>query len=182
MSGGEIFFSVKPDPKRPFEVRTSQGLVRVLGTAFNIKDRKESVAVDVDHGRVQVFDAPRGSGDMRSKVLTLLSGQGANIDASGRLEPLRTSRIQQVLAWQQQQIVFENTPVSSVLQELALYHNVNIKLALKEVGQQKVTGTVDMNNLEQALKTIVTAASLQIKKDTNGTITLSGKPVVKSRL
>ena len=181
LSEGEVFFTVKPDSKRPFEVRTSQGLVRVLGTAFNIKNRKGLVAVDVDHGKVQVWDAPKGSGDMRIKALTLVSGQGADIDVSGRLAPVRTSSIQQVLAWQQQ-VVFNNTPVSNVLQELALYHNVNIKLAFKELGQKRVTGTFDMNNLEQTLKVIVTAASLHMKKDTNGTITLSGQPVVKSRL
>lgn len=181
LNEGEVFFTVKPDPKRPFEVHTSQGLVRVLGTGFNIKDRGGLVAIDVDHGKVQVQDAPKGSGDMRIKAITLLSGQGADIDKTGRLAPARSSRIQQVLAWQQQQIVFKNTPISSVLKELALYHNVTIKLALKEVGQKRVTGTFDMNNLEQTLKVIVTAASLHIKKDTNGTITLSGQPVVKIR-
>ncbi len=180
MNNGEVFFTVTPDSGRPFEVRTSTGLVRVLGTAFNVRDRKGRVAVDVDHGKVQVQSAPKGAGDKRVRALTLRSGQGANIDSSGRLAPVRISNIQQVLAWQQQQAVFKNTSVSSVLQELALYHNVNIKLALKELGQKRVTGTFDMHNLEQTLRLIVTAASLQMEKDTNGTITLSGEPVIKS--
>ncbi len=180
MNNGEVFFTVKPDPERPFEVHTSKGLVRVLGTAFNVRDRKGLVAVDVDHGKVKVWNAPKGPGDRRISALTLLSGQGADIDSTG-LAPVRTSNIQQVLAWQQYQVVFKNTPVSSVLQELALYHNVNIKLALEDLGQKRITGTFDMHNLEQTLRIIVTAASLQIKKDTNGTITLSGEPVAKSR-
>ncbi|WP_320043394.1 FecR domain-containing protein [uncultured Desulfobacter sp.] len=181
MNNGEVFFTVKPDSERPFEVRTSKGLVRVLGTAFNVKTRKDMVAVDVDHGKVQVQNAPNGPGDMRVKALTLLSGQGADIDATGRLAPVRTSNIQQVLAWQQHQVVFKNTPLSSVLQELALYHKVNIKLALEDLGKKRVTGTFDMHNLEQTLKIIATAASLQMEKNINGTITLSGEPVVKSR-
>ena len=182
MNNGEVFFTVKPDSGRPFEVHTSKGLVRVIGTAFNVRDRKGRVAVDVDHGKVKVWNAPKGSGEMRVRALTLLSGQGANINSNGRLAPVRTSNIQQVLAWQQQQAVFKNTPISSVLQELALYHNVNIKLARKDLGQKKVTGTFDMHNLEQTLRIIVTAAYLQIKKDNKGTITLSGEPVAKSRL
>ena len=75
--------------------------------------------------------------------------------------------------------MFKNTPLISVLQELALYHNVNIKLALKDLGQKRVTGTFDMHNLEQTLKVILTAASIQMKTDTSGTITLSGEAVVK---
>ena len=181
MNNGEIFFIVKPDSDRPFEVHTSKGLVRVLGTAFNVKDRKGVVAVDVDHGRVQVQNEPKGPGDMRMRTITLLSGQGADIDPTGRVAAVRTSNIQQVLAWQQHQVVFKNTPLSSVLQELALYNNVNIKLALKDLGQKRVTGTFDMHNLVQTLRIIATAASLQIKKDTSGTITLSGEPVVKSK-
>lgn len=153
MNNGEVFFIVKPDYSRPFEVRTYRGLVR---------------------------SAAKGSGDMRVRALTLLSGQGADIDSTGRLAPVHTSNIQQVLAWQQHQVVFKNTPVSSVLQELALYHKVNIKLALEDLGKKRVTGTFDMHNLEQTLRIIVTAASLQMKNGTSGTITLSGEPVVKS--
>ncbi len=175
MNDGEVFFTVKPDPDRPFEVYTSNGLVRVLGTAFNVKDRKGRVAVDVDHGKVQVRDAPKGPGDMRVRTLTLFTGQGADIDSTGRLDPVRTSNIQQVLAWQRHQVVFKNTLLSSVLQELALYHNVNIKLAFEDLGQKRITGTFDIRNLEQTLKIIATAASLQMKKDTSGTITLFGE-------
>jgi len=182
LNEGEVFFNVKPDPKRPFEVRTSKGLVRVLGTAFNVKNRKGVMAVDVDHGKVQVRDVPKAAGDRRVRALTLLSGQGADIDAGGHLAPIRTSCMEQVLAWRDHRVVFKKTPVSNVLQELALYHNADIKLAFDALGQKRVTGTFDMQNLEQTLRIIATAASLQIKKDTNGTITLSGRPVVKTRL
>ena len=181
MNNGEVFFTVMPEPGRPFEVRTSKGLLRVLGTAFNVRDRKGQMAVDVDHGKVQVQSAAKGLGDMRIKALTLLSGQGADIDAGGRLAPVRPSNIQQVLAWQHHQAVFKDTPISRVLEELALYHKVKIKLALEEPGKKRITGTFDMDNLEQTLSIIVTAASLKMEKDTSGTITLSGEPVVKGR-
>lgn len=181
MNNGEVFFTVKPDSGRPFEVRTSKGLVRVLGTAFNVRDRRGLVAVAVDHGKVQVWRTPKESGDMRIRALTLLSGQGADIDANGRIAPVHTCDIQQVLAWQQQEVVFKNTPVISVLEELALYHDVNIKLAREELGQKRITGTFNMRNLAQTLKIIVSAASLQMKTDTSRNITLSGKPVVKRR-
>ncbi len=181
MNDGEVFFIVKPNPDHPFEVRTSKGLVRVLGTAFNVRDRKGQVAVDVDHGKVQVQSAPKSPGDMRIRAVKLISGQGADIDSTGRLAPVRASNIHQVLAWQRHQVVFKNSPLSRVLQELALYHNVNIKLAFEDLGKKRITGTFDMHNLEQTLKIIVTAACLKMAKDTNGTITLSGEPVVKSR-
>ena len=172
MNDGEVFFQVKSDPDRPFEVRTSSGMVRVLGTAFNVKNRRERVTIDVDHGRVLVKDNPRGPGDMRVKGTTLESGQGVDINASGRLTELRSSDIKQVLAWRQQQAVFKNTPVSEVLHELELYHNINIRLIPEKMEEKGITGTFNMSNLEQTLGVIVTAASLRLEKKADGTITL----------
>lgn len=182
MMGGEVFFEVKPDPDRPFEVQTSSGLVRVLGTGFNIKDRGGRVNVDVDHGKVQVRNVLTASRDMRVRAIILVAGEGVDINASGHLAKLRSSDIKQVLAWQKQQVVFRNTPVDEVLRELGFYHNIKINLAVKELGKRGVTGTFDMRNLEQTLGIIVTATSLKIKKESNGAITLSGEPLVKNRL
>ena len=180
MNNGEVFFDVSPDPGRPFEVLTSTGLVRVLGTAFNVRDRNGLMAVDVDRGNVQVQSAPKGPGDMRIETVTLFSGQGADINSSGRLAPVRNCNIQQVIAWQQHQVVFKNTPVSRVVRELALYHNAGIEFADQDLGKKRVTGTFDMQNLEQTLAIIAIAASLKVEKQTNGTIALSGEPVAKN--
>ena len=181
MSEGEVFFEVKPDLDRPFEVSTANGLVRVLGTAFNVKSRRGQVTVDVEHGRVQVRDDPKGPGDMRVKGMTLVSGQGVDINSSGRLAGLRSSDIKQVLAWQKQQAVFRNTAVGEVLHELELYHNVRVKLAFGELEEKGITGTFDMRNLEQTLGVIVAAASLKIEKESDGTITLYRESVVNDR-
>ena len=181
MSEGEVFFEVKPDLDRPFEVSTANGLVRVLGTAFNVKSHRGQVTVDVEHGRVQVRDDPKGPGDMRVKGMTLVSGQGVDINSSGRLAGLRSSDIKQVLAWQKQQAVFRNTPVGEVLHELELYHNVRVKLAFGELEEKGITGTFDMRNLEQTLGVIVAAASLKIEKESDGTITLYRESVVNDR-
>lgn len=172
MGEGEVFFQVKPDPDRPFEVSTPSGLVQVLGTAFNVKNRRGKVSVDVDHGRVQVQGNPASPTDMKTKEMTLSSGQGVDINPSGRLVKLRQSNIKQVLAWRQKQAVFKNTPVGDVLHELELYHNVKITLVSDELESKGITGTFDMSKLEQTLELIAMAASLKIEKESDSTIKL----------
>ncbi|HIP82053.1 MAG TPA: DUF4974 domain-containing protein, partial [Desulfocapsa sulfexigens] len=181
MSDGEVFFQVSPDPDRPFEIRTSSGMVQVLGTTFNVKNRRGRVSVDVDHGKVQVNDNPRGSGDMRIKGTTLVSGQGVDINASGRLSELRTSNIKHVLAWQHQQAVYKNTPVGEVLHELEHYHNITINLIASELEGKGITGTFDMRNLDETLGAIVTAVSLKLNKEADGTIILYEEQDVVNR-
>ncbi len=159
---GEVFFQVTPDAGRPFEIKTSNGLVRVLGTSFNIKERGGQVAVDVKQGKVRVSDSPKGPGDMRIKSVTLTADQGVDIGPDGRLVPVRPSHIQQVLAWQQGKVVFQNAPVSKVLEELELYHGVKIELQDHELGNNGISGVFDMQNLDQTLNLICMAASLRL--------------------
>ncbi len=159
---GEVFFQVAPDAGRPFEIKTSSGFVRVLGTSFNIKDREGQVAVDVQQGKVKVTDSPRGLGDMRIKSVTLTADQGVDISPDGRLVPVRASHIRQVLAWQQGKVVFHNTPVSRVLKELELYHEIKIKLQDLTLGEKGISGAFDMRNLDQTLNLVCMAASLRV--------------------
>ena len=172
MSEGEVFFVVAADTNRPFEVRTPNGLVRVLGTAFNVKSRSGRVAVDVERGHVLVKDAPKGPGDMRAGGVTLVAGQGVDIDPSGRLSRLRPSDMKQVLAWQNRQALFKNTPLGEVLRDLELYHDVRVKLAFPELEAKGITGSFDMGNIDQTLEVIMAAASLKAEKEADGTITL----------
>ncbi len=173
LNEGEVFFAVAVDPDRPFEVRTPNGLIRVLGTAFNVKSRSGRVAVDVERGQVLVKDAPKGTtGDMRAGRVTLAADQGVDIDPSGHLSRLRPSDMKQVLAWQNRQAVFKNTPLGQVLLELELYHDVRVKLACPELETKGITGTFDMRDLDQTLEVIMAAASLQAERQADGTITL----------
>ncbi len=160
---GEVFFNVASDPQRPFEVNTPGGMVRVLGTAFNVKARNGEVAIDVQRGRVEVTDTPSGHrGKMQAHQVVLTADQGVDIGSNGHLVALRPSQIEEVLAWQQGKVTFRSTPVAEVLEELELYHQVTIELPAA-TGNRKISGAFYMRDLEQALSIICMAASLQIE-------------------
>lgn len=51
---GEVFFDVRKDPARPFEVTADDIKVKVLGTSFNIKSNKDKTEVILETGSIQV--------------------------------------------------------------------------------------------------------------------------------
>lgn len=51
---GEAYFDVAPDKERPFLVDAGDIRIRVLGTAFDVDRSRSGVAVEVEHGRVEV--------------------------------------------------------------------------------------------------------------------------------
>ncbi|PIE48202.1 MAG: hypothetical protein CSA42_00210 [Gammaproteobacteria bacterium] len=169
---GEVFFKVSPDEKRPFEVVTPLCITRVLGTSFNVRNRKGQVSVDVKQGRVRVSACPSGLGDMRIQSLVLTGDRGVDIGADGRFAPLRKSSINNVLAWKQGKVIFNNAPVSEILEELELYHPVKIELKADEIKNSGISGSFYMRDLDETLSLISIAASLKIEKKSEHLIIL----------
>jgi transmembrane sensor len=63
LSGGAAFFDVAHDPARPFTVHAGDGMVRVLGTAFNVDRTVGRMDVAVYRGAVRLA----GRGDARGR-------------------------------------------------------------------------------------------------------------------
>jgi transmembrane sensor len=177
MTDGEVFFEVAPNLYRPFEVETPAGRIRVLGTAFNVKSRDGRLSVDVGHGRVQVWSNSGSGGSYRGQDLILTAGQGVDISPSGALGQLRASRIEQATAWLDRRVYFRNAPVRRVLDELERYHQVNIGLGDDGIGEKGITGAFDMDALARTLDLIAMAASLDVRREADGTLTLHERAV-----
>ncbi|WP_420223833.1 FecR family protein [Pigmentiphaga litoralis] len=117
LAAGEVRFRVTHDPDRPFLVMTDWGRVRVLGTIFTVSAREGHMRVAVADGRVGVwpYGDAGGSADTPG-VLTddppvvLQAGQAIDVDRHG-LGARRTLPPDDVGAWRQGWLVFDNTPL-----------------------------------------------------------------------
>ncbi|MBE9570820.1 MAG: FecR family protein [Proteobacteria bacterium] len=160
LSEGEAFFNVVGDIKRPFLVCALSGEVRVLGTAFNVRNRREKVSVDVARGRVQVRKLGRRESGPGGAVV-LKANQGVSYKEWGNLGEVRASCTEEVLAWQQDKLVFHSEPLSDVLKQVEDYYPVRLKLADSSLAGQCLTGTFENRSLEEILDSIQTAFDLK---------------------
>ena len=99
---GEAFFEVSKDPKRPFEIETSQTKTTVLGTAFNVRalPGEAQTEVAVREGKVRVEATT-----VRKSVL-LTENQRAVYDHGAELINKREDGNLNAMSWQRKSVQF----------------------------------------------------------------------------
>jgi transmembrane sensor len=135
---GEAFFDVKHADKVPFIIRTGKITTTVLGTAFNIKAYGDlsNFSISVKRGKVSVLS--------NKKVLTtLIKGESAIIDQSTQLVDNHvvksTANLNNIGAWQQGYLVFDDETLGDIVSDLERIYNVNITLKNPQLKNVLIT-------------------------------------------
>lgn len=147
LHGGEAYFKVAADAARPFEVVTSRGRVRALGTAFDVKQWQGDLAVTVYEHSVRVAFA--GGETLES----LTAGQRV-ASAGGKAGLPESVNLKQVGAWQERRLVFKEKPLRQVVDDLNRYRAGKIIIADPALAEHLVTGIFDADDPEAALNVI----------------------------
>lgn len=160
---GQALFEVTPDPQRPFRVRAGDLSATALGTTYAVSRSDSGAQVTVAHGRVEVAAA-------NAKAVL---GAGESIrQARHGLQPQYTVNADKRLAWQHGRLVFDMTPLSEVLEQLEHYRPGFIRADDAQVAALKVSGTFQLDRLDDGIQTLSQAFGLQIERYTDYWIVL----------
>ena len=138
---GEAFFAVARDPEHPFSVEAGAGVVRVLGTRFDVSTWGERTAVFVEEGRVEVRGGASG--------LVLGAGEAAAASEAG-VQALPTASAEAFLDWQRGEIVFERESVRRVADEIGQHFGIAIVLPA-DAARESVSGVILLESAAQTL-------------------------------
>ena len=152
LNAGEVFFAVKPNPARPFDVQTQQGWVRVLGTRFAVRQLAGDALITVVEGKVAVG---AGNTDKAQPLQTLTANQQLSIVGAEAGRPVVHLDAQSATAWRQQRLVFDETPLGDVVAELNRYLAPPLALANGQLASLRVTAVIQLQN-----STLATAQTL----------------------
>jgi transmembrane sensor len=111
---GEAYFKVSKGEK--FTVNTDAGSVQVLGTQFNIKERKNYFEVKCYEGAVSVTQNGEITRLTKGKTFRVVNGDIVNIKDFIIKNP----------AWLAQESTFENVPLWQVIDELEIQYDISI--------------------------------------------------------
>ena len=153
---GEALFSVVHDAGKPFEVIAANGLIRDIGTRFNVYSQAGQVSVTVLEGEVSV------TAGQNSIPHNLTPGQQMSYGSMGQISKIANVDIAAVTAWQKAQLVFKGQPLRMVLEQLGRYHEVTLQVTDPHLQALKVSGVFPSNNLKLALDTIAGALPVKI--------------------
>jgi len=139
---GEAYFKVAKG--KTFDVKTPEGIVTVVGTQFNVRQRDAIFEVHCYEGIVKV--------STQDTIVQLTAGEGLR-QSNGGLSFNKT----EITAphWTQNQSIFYAVPFSEVIDELERQFDVKVQYDMKEASRL-FTGGFLHDRLEDALQ-LVTA-------------------------
>jgi ferric-dicitrate binding protein FerR (iron transport regulator) len=160
---GEAFFSIAKRPgKIRFVVHTTNLDVEVLGTKFNVNNRRGKTEVVLSEGKVKLVlrDDTSDPVIMKPGEYVSLSGQDMAFQKKD-VEP------ENFTAWQSNKLVFEDTPLKIVAEKIQDYYGVEVVITNQNVALKLLTGTLPNNDIGVVLRSLETSHNLKIQRDGN---------------
>jgi ferric-dicitrate binding protein FerR (iron transport regulator) len=156
---GEAFFKVEKGST--FHVKTDAGTITVLGTQFNVKQRKDYFEVVCYEGSVQInYNTGK----------SILKAGDSFLIVNGTITTAITPNVTQP-EWLNHISAFSSVPLSEVLAEFERQHHVQFDTSNIETSTL-FTGKFTHKNIDIALKSITQPLQLSYTKN-NKTIILS---------
>jgi transmembrane sensor len=134
---GEAYFEVAHNEKSPFIVESRGQTVTDIGTEFNVCAYTENpvVTTTLVKGSVAMF-----ANTSPAKVQTLEANeQGAVNRENGKISK-RIVGTYQYIAWKSGRFVFENQPLSQIMETLARWYNVDVVFSQEALKNFHFTG------------------------------------------
>jgi ferric-dicitrate binding protein FerR (iron transport regulator) len=122
---GEAYFEVAKDAGRPFRVMTTESVVEVYGTHFNVNAYADeaSVRTTLLEGRVGVRSTVDGS---PGKVQILSPGQQASVKVDGSVDVDDRADTEEAIAWKNGRFQFNSADIKSIMRQIARWYDAEV--------------------------------------------------------
>lgn len=153
LHGGEVFFTVAKDARRPFVVDAGSGQTVALGTAFGIESRGGKATVVVTESAVSVA---LGTQSSRVAAGYLVTYDGQKIGAAHESESGAE------LAWREGRLVFAQAPLGEVVAALNRWRSGHIIVMSPSLAERPITMIVDLNRSDAIVSQLAQAVPIRI--------------------
>lgn len=159
---GEALFTVVHDDTKPFVVTANGAAIRDIGTAFSVHSDAGGVRVAVTQGVVEVKHGEA------TAATTLNAGDLATVSPAGEIAAERGVNTEDELAWTHGKLVFRDTPLSEVSEDLRRWYGVHLNIQDPALKRRPLSATFQGDSIKDVLDIIARTmgASMERRGDT----------------
>lgn len=146
---GEAIFKVYKNKKKPFIVSTSSMDVEAVGTEFDVSAYRGDLkfSTTLAEGKVKITDRLKSD-----KVMFLDPGAQLNYDTKSKTYKAENVRVQDVIAWRDGILIFNEAPFYEVVAKLGRWFNADIQIDDQSIENYRFTGTFTSESLDQVME------------------------------
>lgn len=165
---GEAYFEVAHNAAKPFEVKTEENTLRVLGTKFNVRAYKEQpYQVTLLEGKVQI------SNGIDTEIL--VPNNQLNQPSEAKTYEVIPVNAKLYSAWTKGVFEFNNASLKDIMCQLERWYNVEVDYATEDLKDIRFTGSILKNeSLGYALEMIQKISDVRFSKH-NGRVLIEKK-------
>lgn len=163
---GEAFFAVKhTEDHNRFIVKASGNLtIEVLGTQFNVTNRKGETNVVLQEGSVRLDDTG-SSYIMKPNEMVSYS----------KKHPAFVSQMvvaSQKISWKESTLIYKNEPLGSIIEKLSESHGLKVVFANAEMKAEVFNGSIPADSVEVLFEKIESLYGVSVTQDEEGVYTI----------
>lgn len=199
---GEAYFNVRTNKHMPFIVKTSDIIVKALGTKFNVKayPDEKTITATLEEGKIEVISLLKPDSkkpiilkpsemvtyykqDKMSKVSPIQTTKektAKGTDRDDNLEMIPNIKTELITSWKDETWIIESEPLGKLAPVLERRFNMEITFESGEIMNYKFTGRIQNETIEQILMAIELSAPIQYRFEKNRII-LSANKMRKQR-
>jgi len=172
---GEAYFEItrrqaSPDQPVKMIVHTAQVDIEVLGTAFNVKDRRGITQVVLDEGKVRLR-----SPENNDELLAMKPGESVQVDRQQAFSVEEIGSATHASSWKENELYFDNQSLREMQQILADNYGIQLEFSDSVVGELTFTGSTPADDISVLFTTLEKSFALRIE-EVDGVYVVQQKP------
>ncbi|MBL8271062.1 FecR family protein [Steroidobacter sp.] len=178
---GQAHFDVAHSTLRPFLVDAGRGVIRAIGTRFEVYRQADEVQVKLLEGRIEVTPAAEtrradvAAGTTLSNQparIEMTAGQQTALSASG-MAPLTAVNVPVATAWLDGKLVFNDVRLQEAVAEINRYSTQKIYVLDGGLAEFRVSGVFRTDRADAFISAVSTSLPILVQPAADGAVLLA---------
>ena len=169
---GEAFFKITKTSKNStsglpirFVVHTPQVDVEVLGTSFNVEDRRGTTTVVLNSGKVKLK-----SDRLPDSEVVMQPGDYVAMSESQDQLIRKVVNPAHFSSWTKHKLIMNHTSLGEIAQTIQDYYGLQVRFNTVAIAEKTLTGSIPTDDLNRFLDVLSASADVQIERRGNALV------------